>query len=316
MKKNKIAIIGGTGFIGSNLANYLVNKNYFPLVIGRNTNNICKILDNLFFESIDISDTEILLEKVQGYNVIIWLIDNLVPNSSPISSIEGVIKNSLPVVNFLEGINKTNNKTHFIYFSSGGVVYGEPERKLPIREDNSLNPISVYGLSKSITEQHIKYIVSKSLNISATIIRPSNVYGVGQNFQKSQGIIGFGYNAIINGYTLDLFGGGNVIRDFLHVDDLAEALWLILNSNINLSKFEIFNVGSNHGHSIFEVLTMMESISGKKLNINFLPTRSIDCEYNILNCSKIEKQIGWKSKIHLLDGLKSIWSHKINGYSD
>jgi UDP-glucose 4-epimerase len=312
MKQDKIAIIGGTGFIGSNLAHYLVKKNYFPLVIGRSINNIYNIRENLLYESLDIFDTEQLIEKVKGYNVIIWLVDNLVPNSNFISSSEVFLNNTLPIVNFLEGIEKYNQSTHFIYFSSGGVVYGDPDIKLPICENHTKNPKSVYGLSKSISEQYIKFIISKSINISATIIRPSNVYGEGQNFQKAQGIIGFGFNAITNNYTLDLFGGGDVIRDFIHVNDVAEALWLLLNSYNNMSKFEVFNVGSNHGHSIFEVLKMMESISGKNLNFNFLPSRSIDCEYNILNCSKIEKQIGWKPKIYLLDGLKSIWSNKIN----
>jgi UDP-glucose 4-epimerase len=304
---NKIAILGGTGFIGSNLTQYLIEKNYCPLIIGRNIDSSKYVSGTIQLDEIDIAFSEKILKSIKDYDTIIWLVDNLVPGTSMDSLGDSFIFNTNPVIRLLEGLEKRETKTKFIFMSSGGSIYGDINGKSTIVESQLKTPKSSYGLSKLVTEQYINYLTKKSQKIHTTILRPSNVYGSGQNFKKAQGIIGYGYNAIINNKTLDLYGRGNVVRDFVHVNDLIDAIWLVLNEPLSPNTVNTYNVGANEGHTIHEVLELMEKISGKIIQKNILPERAVDCNYNILDCSKIRTELNWYPKIQLETGLEELW---------
>ena len=311
MINNKIAILGGTGFIGSNLTQYLIGKNYCPLIIGRNIDSSKYVSGTVQLDEIDITFSGKILNSIKDYDTIIWLVDNLVPGTSMDSLGDSFIFNTNPVIRLLEGLEKRKTQSKFIFMSSGGSIYGDIGEKKAIVESQPKTPKSSYGLSKLVTEKYINYLTKKSQKIHTTILRPSNVYGSGQNFKKAQGIIGYGYNAIINNKTLDLYGGGNVVRDFIHVDDLIEAIWLVLNEPLVPNTINTYNVGANEGHTIIEVLDLMEKISKNKINKNILAARNVDCNYNTLDCSKIRAELNWYPKIQLETGLRELW-HKMN----
>lgn len=305
MKPN-IAIIGGNGFIGKNFTKYFSERDFQVLCMDHNIKDNISKNKNIIPISVDIHHTMELIESLKDAEIVIWLVHASVPSTKDESLVDDFLLNVAPIVKFLEKANHLPNLKKFIYLSSGGTVYGDTSTKTPIPEDTIQKPISNYGLSKSVAEKYIEYLTRNS-PFESIIFRPSNVYGPYQNLIKPQGIIGFAFRAIRDQKTLDLYNEGRVIRDFIYVKDVAEAVEKALKENSNEGKTSIYNLGSNEGFTIKEIIRRIEEISNKKLVINNKSSRSFDCEYNVLDTKKIEKTLNWKKSTEIDDGLRNVW---------
>jgi UDP-glucose 4-epimerase len=310
-----IAIIGGTGFIGMNLANYFFAKGYSVRVTGRNSIVEGKLVSSkitvIYF---DILDSQKLLDSVEGCEYIVWLVSNLIPNSSLDTLVDDFNYNIKPLITLLENSNKLDSLKKFVFMSSGGTIYGNSLDNTSFNESSKLSPISSYGFSKLLSENYIEFL-SRNYRFKTIILRPSNVYGLHQNLNKPQGIIGFAFDSIIKNKEIILYNEGRVTRDFIHVDDLAKALFRCLETETIFSQVSIYNVGSNLGLTIAELLQLLSEITKKDLVIKYMPARPIDCNYNVLDISKIQKDLNWFPEISLKEGLESMWSwiHRKNG---
>lgn len=302
-----IALIGGGGFIGTNLANFFVEEDYNVLVIGRsviedspsNSNKIKKRL-------IDVNKTSKLIEALDEYENIVWLVNDLVPSASMDSLVDDFTFNVTPLINFLESVNRLENLKRFVFISSGGTIYGDSPNKTFLKENSNKNPISPYGLSKIIAENYVDFITKRS-SFESIILRPSNVYGNHQNLKKPQGIVGYAFNALINNKTIDLYADGLVIRDFIHVLDLAEAIKCCIENKYEIAKVKTYNVGSQEGYTIREVLDLINEVSDGYIKTISKPSRIFDCEFNVLNIDKINSELGWEPKVKIKDGLEKVW---------
>lgn len=302
-----IALIGGGGFIGTNLTNFFIEEDYNVLVIGRNViEDIPNSTNKIRKKLLDVNKTSKLIEALAEYENIVWLVNDLVPSASMDSLVDDFTFNLNPLIHFLESVNRLRNLKRFVFISSGGTIYGDSPNKTFLKEDNTKNPISAYGLSKIIAENYINFITNRS-SIESIIIRPSNVYGNHQNFKKPQGIVGFAFNALVNYKTIELYGEGKVIRDFVHVLDLAEAIKRCVESKYEIATVKTYNVGSQEGYSVREVLDMINEISNQKIQTTLKPSRSFDCSYNVLDISKIKNELKWQPKVEIKDGLRSVW---------
>lgn len=302
-----IALIGGGGFIGTNLSNFFIEEDYNVLVIGRSViEDLPNISDKIRRRLIDVNKTSKLVEALADYENIVWLVNDLVPSSSMDSLADDFTFNVTPLIHFLESVSRLNNFKRFIFISSGGTIYGDSPNKTFLKEDNTKHPISAYGLSKIIAENYIDFITKRS-SFESIILRPSNVYGNHQNLRKPQGIVGYAFNAIINNKTIDLYADGMVIRDFLHVLDLAEAINCCIKNRHEIAKVETYNVGSQEGYSIREVLDLINEVSNGNIQTISKPSRKFDCEFNVLNISKINSELGWEPKVKIKDGLERVW---------
>lgn len=308
-----VALIGGNGFIGKNLTNYFLEKDYNVLVIGR---NIVEDSDNLngklINKLIDVNKTSKLIDVLFEYENIIWLVNDLVPGSTMDCLVDDFTFNITPLINFLESVKKLIILKRFVFISSGGTIYGDSLNRTDLSEDSPKNPISAYGLSKIIAENYINFITKRS-SFESIIIRPSNVYGNHQNFKKPQGIVGYAFNALVNNKTIELYGEGKVIRDFVHVLDLAEAIKCCIERKCETATVKTYNVGSQAGYSVKEVLDMINEISNQKIQTTLKPSRSFDCSYNVLDISKIKNELKWQPKVEIKDGLRRVWEWINNG---
>lgn len=305
--EKSIALVGGGGFIGTNLANYFWEQGFNVLIIGRSAVNETRLLSKeIKVDLLDVNHTSKLNEAVQNYENIVWLANNLVPSITMDSLVDDYNFNVSPVVKFIESTTELRSLKRFIFLSSGGTIYGDSLQAKKITEENQKSPISPYGLSKIISEHYIQFL-TKDKNFDSYLLRPSNVYGNFQNLLKPQGIIGYAFNAILENKAIDLYDDGKVIRDFLHVNDLASAIKkCILQPNVGKST-QIYNVGAEIGYSIKEVLTLIEKVSGKKIQVIAKPKRNFDCDYNVLDCAKIKNDLHWKPVVDLEEGLKLVW---------
>lgn len=302
-----IALIGGGGFIGTNLTNFFIEEDYNVLVIGRSViEDLSNSTDKIKRRLIDVNKTSKLIEALADYENIVWLVNDLVPSASMDSLADDFTFNVTPLIHFLESVNKLENLKRFVFISSGGTIYGDSPSKTFLKEDNIKNPISAYGLSKIIAENYVDFITKRS-SFESVILRPSNVYGNYQNLKKPQGIVGYAFNALINNKTIDLYADGEVIRDFIHVIDLAEAIKCCIEKKHEISKVETYNVGSQEGYSIREVLDLINEVSDGNIQTVSKPARTFDCDFNVLDVSKINLQLGWEPKIKIKEGLTKVW---------
>lgn len=313
MKQN-IGIIGGSGFIGKNLTYFFIEEGYSVTVIGRNVYSKFKN-PSIIPIQVDVNNTEQLLKSVQSCEVIIWLVSASVPSTSSESLVDDFSVNINPLIKFLEGTNELPKFKKFIYLSSGGTIYGDFLENSPLDENSSKRPISAYGLSKIVAENYIKFLTNNS-RIQSFILRPSNVYGPYQNLLKPQGIIGFAFKSIINNTSIDLYDEGRVTRDFIYVTDLARAVYSCVNSVYEESSTSIYNVGSQEGYTIREILDKIIIIAQKKIHTIPKSSRSFDCNYNVLKIEKIKKDFNWEPEIGIDEGLGKVWDWIKNENND
>lgn len=301
----KVAVIGGNGFIGKNLSAYLSSKGYNVVIVDHSSPKTPSS-PNLQYFSADIHHTRELWEKIADVEYVIWLVHASVPSTEDDSLADDFLLNIAPIVKFLEKAGNSYQLKKFIYLSSGGTVYGDSLERNPFKEEHPQQPISNYGLSKSVAEKYINYL-TRGKSFETVILRPSNVYGPFQNLIKPQGIIGFGFKAIKNNLALDLYDGGKVIRDFIYVDDLSDAVEKCLIAPIEAGSSTAYNLGSNEAVSIINILENIQSIAGKKLIINHQSSRNFDCQYSVLDSQKFTEKYNWKKTTDLYYGLRKVW---------
>lgn len=270
-----IIITGVSGFIGSYAARYYLNKQYKVIGISRNKFELKN--ENYEFIQADLNKdnlNEIFIKYKPQYFI------HCASSASVGDSVQNPqhdFESSVSILyKILFSLKSLNIKFKFIFLSSAA-IYGNPER-IPIKEDDNISPISPYGLNKKICEDICKYFI-KNHCMDIKILRIFSVYGIGLKKQILWDI----NKKIKNNNILELFGTGNETRDFINVQDLIQAIDLILNCE---TKEFIFNVANG------------EEISIRKLAETFLENRNIS--YDILkfnNVVKIGDPLNWKADI-------------------
>ncbi len=242
----KIAIVGGAGFIGTNLYFYLKDKKYkIKIFDNLLIKNNLKYLPKKDVVKCDLLKKTELKKKLQNFDIIINLAGQtgVIPsNQKPIESIK---KNIIGFLNLIE-ITKKSKVKCIINASTGGAIYGNTN-KISNEEDHS-NPLSIYGLTKDFNEKMSKIIASEKKIIH---LRFSNVYGP-YSFHKKSLI----HNAIkshIYKKKLLINGNGESKRDFIYVNDICKIIHKLFNSNS-----DIYNIATGKSYSIRNILNILK----------------------------------------------------------
>jgi UDP-glucose 4-epimerase len=190
------------------------------------------------------------------------------------------------------------NVERFIYISTGGAVYGEPEY-LPCDEAHPINPICPYGASKH-TVEHYLYMYQELYDLNYVILRYPNVYGPRQDPHGEAGVVAIFTGQMLSGDPVVINGDGEQERDFVYVGDCAGANLLALtteNSNA------IFNLGYGQGTTINEIYANLKNITGYKLSAKHGPAKAGETRRIFLEASKAGNELDWKPTIGLEAGL-------------
>ena len=300
MKRIKSIVTGGAGFIGSNLVDRLVKEGHKVIVLdnfvsGKRSNLSHHLKRNVKIIRIDISNTK----KLDKYFKDVVYVFHLAGLAEIVPSIKNpnkyFINNVFGTLNVLEAAKKVKVKK-FIYAASSS-CYGSP-KKVPTSETEKIDTQHPYALTKFLGEEvAIKYAkFFKMPNISCRFF---NVYGPRLNTTSQ-------YAAVFGNFLtqkkkmkpLTIIGSGNQTRDFIHVDDLTNAFIKLARSNL---KNKIYNLGSGKETSINKIANM---IGGKKI---FIPKRLGDPNRSCANISKIKKDIKWKPRISIIEGIKRLF---------
>lgn len=262
-------------------------------------------LDQVEYVRGDIQNTSLLFEAAVNMDAIIHLASATVPTTANLDPIADVTDNLISMLRLLETLRALPIRK-FVFLSSGGTVYGLPDR-VPIPEDHALRPINSYGITKVAIENYL-FMEQQLHELPSLILRASNPYGPRQGHAGVQGIIGTHLWRIAEGEAPEVWGDGSVVRDFIHVRDLAQLCHAALVSDHT----GCFNAGSGEGKAIIDLVAdigrVVAASGGGEVTPVFKPGRSFDVPRVMLDISKARQLLGWQPRIGLPEGLEETWA--------
>lgn len=301
-----ILFIGGAGFIGAALVKrFILDENYKSIVLEPERSNKIRLNplnQKIIIEQGDLRDSALVLKIIQKYRIkiVVHLVSTMIPGSTMPhfqNEMEDII---VPTMNIMELCAEYNIK--FVYFSSGGTVYGNS--KTIHHEADPCEPISYYGLSKLTVENMITFEHRKS-GLEYLIIRPSNPYGPGQNIHGKQGLVAVAIGKMISHESLTIWGNGETIRDYIYIDDLAESVYQLIDRKVSN---DAFNIGSGIGYSNNEILHFIEEVSEQSLTVIHVKSRNVDVDRMVLDNQKLKNTIS-VNFIDIKTGIKKFVDH-------
>lgn len=196
----------------------------------------------------------------------------------------------------------------FVFCSSGGTVYGQTTGTEPIPEDTPTHPVNAYGASKLACETYVRlYDVSNASGLGGGMrtltLRVANPYGPGQNIARAQGALTTFCHHAVHDEPITIWGDGSVVRDYIQVRDVGEAL--ILAANAPAHGTEI-NIGSGKGVSLRELIALITEIMGRPLDVSYAQDRSFDVPRNVLDIGRARQLLGWRPRTSLRDGVAEL----------
>ncbi len=303
LNKSRILITGGLGFIGNNLARYIVNNFEADITIvdnclNSNINVISDIRDKVEFIHLSVLD-ESFLSYLDNFDYIFHLACVQIAASSKDPQMD-VNVNAISTLKMLEYLRtfKTTLK-RFVYTSSGS-VYGSSS-KLPLNEESLVKPLSLYAASKFLGEQYT-LIYGRNYDIPVSTVRYSNVYGYGQSPNNPYcGVLGkFIHNAVTE-QPLTIIGDGEQTRDYTFITDAIKATILAATHPRMLG--DVFNIGTGVETSVNKLVKTIEGFS--KVNSINVPERDIDnIRRRSMDIEKLHLATGWAPEFNIERGIK------------
>lgn len=296
----KIVIFGGGGFIGSTVADRLLRDHHEIRIFERprvepyrefSANERVEWVTGDFQSSSDVS------EAIDGTDVVFHLISTTLPknsNDDPIYDIQSNLVATLQMLNAMVA----KKVPRIVFISSGGTVYGTP-KYLPVDEHHPTDPLVSYGIMKLAIEKYLR-LFERIYGITAITLRVSNPYGERQRVETAQGAVGVFLHRAIMGLPIDIWGDGSVTRDFIHVSDVSEAFVRAL---VYSGKERIFNISSEKGTSVNEIIDLLSDVLGKPVERRYLPGRPFDVPVNILSNGLARTELKWQPEILLRQGI-------------
>lgn len=303
-----ILFLGGAGFIGSNLVHkFALSDNYRIFVfepIFADINRLSDIVEHITLIRGAISDFNLIKSVIENHkiDIIVHLVSTLVPGSSYKefkSEFENIV---FPTVRIMELC--AENSIKFVFFSSGGTVYGNSINGSHFRESDLLYPISYYGLTKQIIESNVLFENRKG-GLQYLIIRPSNPFGPGQSLHGNQGFIAVSIGKILGGKPLEVWGDGSCIRDYIYIKDLADSFLKLIDKNV---WNEIFNIGSGYGYTINDIIDRLRKSVDMPIEINYKKSRSVDVNSMVLDITKLNSTVD-VHHTHLEEGISEFYKY-------
>ena len=297
----KSLVTGGAGFIGSNLVDYLVNKGHKVIILdnfitGRLSNLSHHKKKNIKIIKVDISTNKKLEKYFKGIDYVFHLagLADIVP------SIENPDKyfktNVIGTFNVIQAAKKAKVKK--LVYAASASCYGIPT-KVPTKEKDKINTMYPYAFTKWQAEELIMHWV-KIYNLPANSLRFFNAYGARSRTSGAYGaVFGVFLAQKLAGKPLTIVGNGEQTRDFIHVDDLVRA---IFKTALSKKVGEIYNVG---GGKEIKVNLISKLIGGKKI---YIPKRPGEPKRSLADISKIKKDLNWRPKIKIEEGIKDLLS--------
>lgn len=295
----KIWVTGGAGFIGSHLVERLIKDGHEVVYVVDHHKRDKKrwIPDEAEVLKEDFASEEVFNQMQKDTPDVIFHLAAKISASESVRRPEHYTdENVRKTVGLLHAAKEAGVKKFFAM--SSAAVYGNHETE--VTEESETRPLNPYGITKLNIESHLDYY-NRVHGMQTVAIRLANIYGPRQNAASAySGVISIFMRQILNGETPTIFGDGEVVRDFIYVDDFIDFLTLLPGSDIS----GIYNVSSNTQTTIRQLWDTLKNVSGTDLEVEHKEDRPGDIRISIINSSKVSNALGWKAKTSLEEGLK------------
>lgn len=324
-------IIGGAGFIGTNLAISLLSKKHQVTIIDslcrpgsqKNLDYLMQNFPQIKFIKADITtDKDTLNKEISNANRIYHLAAQVAVTTSVENPKDDFYVNALGTLNVLEAMRLFAHKNTSLIYASTNKVYGnlhehqiiEKEKRYDfkkisgITESQNLDFHSPYGCSKGCADQYVRDY-HRIYGLNTVVFRQSCIYGPHQFGVEDQGWVAWFIIALLTNKKLNIYGDGKQVRDILYVTDLVNAYTLALDQ-IDKTRGEIFNIGGGIDSSLsvyYEFRPILEKLLGKKISAKFLSWRPGDQKIFISDINKAKKFFGWQPTITPTQGVEKLF---------
>ena len=293
----KCVILGGRGFLGSQLHMALLRNGHRVRIFDRPGSKAALPIPEEEYIGGDLANREDIVDALAGCDVVFHLVSTTLPANSNENPLYDVETNLVPTIRLLE-VARASGTKKIVFSSSGGTVYGVP-RNVPVREDHPTDPLCSYAISKLAIEKFL-HLYSHLHGVDYTVLRIANPYGEGQSpFGKQGAIAVFTYKAL-RGEPIQIWGDGEVVRDYLYAGDVAEAM---VKAALHEGPERVFNIGAGRGYSVNELLARIEALIGRRVERTYLPGRRFDTPVNVLDIERARERLRWTPETTLQAGL-------------
>jgi UDP-glucose 4-epimerase len=241
--------------------------------------------------------TETSVAALDRADILFHLASSTYPSLSNTDAAFDLESNLVGTVRMLKSAVESQVK-RVIFISSGGTVYGIP-RENPIVETHPTDPICSYGIHKLAVEKYL-YFYRTLHSLDSIVLRVSNMYGESQRLDRPLGAVTHFVHRAMSEMPIEIWGDGSIRRDFIHVDDVVEAM---LRAVEYRGSEHIFNIGSGRSVSLSELIELIRQRVSKPVVVNHLPARSFDVHENLLDISRAARELNWKPSVSLEEGI-------------
>jgi UDP-glucose 4-epimerase len=311
MMPRKVLVTGGAGFIGSHIAEAFVRAGDQVYVVDDlSSGKEANLPGDVHFAQLDIRDPRIddVFRDAGGFDIISHHAAQIDVRVSVQDPRRDAAINVDGFLNVAEAAQR-HGCGRFMFVSSGGVVYGEPDRR-PTPETAPKRPLSPYGVSKLTAELYLQYYASVH-GLDYVAVRYSNVYGPRQDPHGEAGVVAIFSTRIGAGTPLTVFGTGEQTRDYVFVADVVSANLLLAEAALpapDSLDARGFNVGTGVETSVHELASTLMAAAGRTVAVEPAAARSGELQNSCLDCRKL-RALGWSPSVTLQQGLEITYQY-------
>ena len=305
-------VSGGAGFIGSHVADRLLEEGYDVEILddlssGRREN----LPRGARFHNVDIaSDDAARVVREGRFDVLCHLAAQIDVRRSVLDPAADARINIQGSLNLLEAVRAGGHATRVVFSSTGGAIYGDFV-PIPSLEEMPKDPESPYGIAKLSVELYLAYY-ARVHRLDTVALRYSNVYGPRQDPHGEAGVVAIFCNRLLKGEPLTVFGDGRQTRDYVYAGDVARANVAAATASLPAARqvdVRAFNIGTSRETSVLELAETLQRAAATSVPVQHAPARAGELPRSAVIIDKATKILGWRPEVDLEDGLRLTYDY-------
>lgn len=298
-------VVGAGGFLGSHAARWLARGGARTRLLDLSVESIPRDVREAPGVEIvqgNLLDVSVLRDALRGVDRVLHFVSATVPATS-VDDVDLELRANVgPTLRLLECMREVGTPL-LVFPSSGGTIYGDEAPQSGFPETAPVRPRGTYGLGKLLIEEILQFH-ARGAGPHCLILRVANAYGPSVRGHARQGVIHAFLERVRRGEPVRLWGDGEAVRDYVHVDDLLSAIGLLIAQGV---QDDVFNVASGEATSMRAVLATIERVVGHLVPIEHVPGEYAGVRRNVLDVSKLRARTGWSPRVTLEAGIAQIW---------
>ena len=303
-------VTGGAGFIGSHVADHLLDDGYEVHVVDDlSSGDRDNLPERATFHQLDAGSAEAArLVETGGFDVLCHLAAQLDVRKSVADPLFDATANIVASLNLLEAVRRAGGRTRFIFASTGGAIYGDGA-PVPSAESVAKRPQSPYGIAKLAVEHYLAYYANVH-GLPTVALRFANVYGPRQGLHGEAGVVAVFCKRIVAGLPVTIYGDGTQTRDYVFVGDVARAH--LLATRVELPPAadidaRAFNLGTSVETDVNDLARMLVESAGEPVEVRHAPPRAGEQLRSAIDWTKAARVLGWAPRTALAEGLATTY---------